>query len=131
MLPLNQDRQSLGLGGLALFASLGTLLCCALPIVLVALGLGSVFAAITLDAPFLVTLAAHHNWMFALSAVLLVLSTWRLSRISECPADPEVAASCAKVKIWTRRVLWLAALIWLTGVFFAYLLLPLRQWLFN
>ncbi len=130
MLPLIRSIQSLGLGGLALFASLGTLLCCALPVVLVALGLGSVFAAITLNAPFLVTLAAHHHWMFALSAALLVLTAWRLSRASECPADLELAASCARAKMWTRRVLWLAAASWLIGAFFTYLLLPLRQWLF-
>lgn len=130
MLPLNRSRQSLGLGGLALFASLGTLLCCALPVVLVALGLGSVFAAITMSAPFLVTLAAHHNWMFASSAALLALTAWWLSRASECLADPELAATCAKVKLWTRRVLWFAVAIWLVGLFFTYLLLPLRQWLF-
>ena len=46
-----------GLSWLTLFASTGTLICCALPIILVTLGLGATVAAFTSSFPLLVTIA--------------------------------------------------------------------------
>ena len=47
------ETQEKSLAWLALFASTGTLICCALPIVFVMLGLGATVAAISLSVPFL------------------------------------------------------------------------------
>jgi mercuric ion transport protein len=72
---------------LALFASTGTLICCALPILLVALGFGSVVAAITSYFPVLVVLSENEGWMFGLSAILLGLTAWLLwGRQMHCPS---------------------------------------------
>ena len=46
-------------GWLILFASTSTLLCCALPILLVSLGLGAVVVSMASSLPFLVTLSQH------------------------------------------------------------------------
>ena len=65
-----------GLSWLALFAASGTLVCCALPIILVTLGLGATVAAWTSTFPILITIAQHKMWVFAGSGALLLLSGW-------------------------------------------------------
>ena len=57
-----------GLGWLTLFVASGTLICCALPIILVTLGLGATVAALSSNAPFLVILTLHKVWVFGGSA---------------------------------------------------------------
>jgi hypothetical protein len=126
---LTDNNQGIGFGALALFASFGTLLCCALPIVLVTLGLGSTVAAVTFKLPFLVVLSGYHNWMFSISALLLGGAAWFVWTRNNCPADPELAAACVRANKWSKRILLLAVAIWVTGAFSAYLMLPLRQWL--
>src|SRR5579871_4828465 len=65
-------RRSGVLGYLSLFTSLGTLLCCALPSLLVLFGLGTTVATILSIAPWLVTLSRHKIWVFATSGVLII-----------------------------------------------------------
>ena len=59
-------------------AVLGTLVCCALPITLVALGAGSVMASVVASAPWVVVLSQHKGWVFGFSGVLLVGNVWVL-----------------------------------------------------
>lgn len=118
------------LGWLALFASTGTLVCCALPILLVTLGFGSVVAALTFRYPLLVTLSDYEGWMFGLSAGLLALAAWfTLGRQAHCPADPVLAARCEHARTVNRWVLTVATVIWSIGFSARFLLLPLRNWL--
>src|SRR6266481_4023744 len=67
--------QGRGAGGVlsygSLFTSFGTLLCCALPSLLVLLGLGATVASVLSGAPWLVTLSRHKNWVFGISGVLI------------------------------------------------------------
>lgn len=125
----NLTRQS-RLGWLALFGSTGTLVCCALPILLVTLGFGSVVAALTLRYPLLVTLSEYEGWMFGLSAVLLTLAAWAIwGRGMHCPADPVLATRCQRTRVINQRVLSGALIIWAIGFTARFLLLPLRNWL--
>ena len=118
------------LGWLALFASTGTLICCALPILLVALGFGSVVAALTSRYPLLVTLSDYEGWMFGISAVLLILTAWLIwRRQTNCPADPDLAARCKHARSINQWVLSGAIIIWSIGFTARFLLLPLRNWL--
>ena len=118
------------LGWLTLFAASGTLICCALPIILVTLGLGATVAAFTSSFPALITIAQHKSWVFAGSATLLLLSGWLMTRAGRtCPADPELARVCARAQVLNRRIYWSAVVIWVVGFFAAYLALPLRIWL--
>ncbi|MEL7130706.1 MAG: hypothetical protein AAGK23_14280 [Pseudomonadota bacterium] len=117
-------------GWLILFSSTSTLICCALPILLVTFGLGAVSATLFDTLPFLVTLARHKLWMFLVSAVLLMVGGWALYRPGRyCPTDPELAALCASAHRWNRRVWWASIFIWAIGFFAAYLSLPLYEWL--
>ncbi|HIF52086.1 MAG TPA: hypothetical protein EYQ42_11280 [Thiotrichaceae bacterium] len=109
-------------GWIILFASTGTLLCCALPIILVSLGLGAVVAAIASNVPFLITLSLYKSWIFSVSGLLLLASGWLLYRSGRtCPTDPEIAALCTKAHQWNCRLYWISAGIWCVGFFFAYI----------
>ena len=72
----SEQRTGLGLSWLALFASTGTLICCAFPILLVSLGFGATVAAITSSIPVLITLSQYKVWIFIISGVLLAGSAW-------------------------------------------------------
>ncbi len=116
-----------GLSWLTLFGTSGTLICCALPILLVNLGLGVTVTAFTSSFPMLITIAQHKMWEFTGSGVLLLLSGWLINRAGRvCPADPELARVCARAHVWNRRIYWSAVMIWSVGFFAAYLTLPLR-----
>lgn len=115
------------LGWLALFASTGTLICCALPILLVALGFGSVVAALTSHYPLLVTLSEYEGWMFGISAFLLGLAAWIIwGRQVHCSTEPNLVARCNHARLINQRVFWLAVIIWSIGFCTRFLLLPLR-----
>src|SRR5437773_12188191 len=56
----------------SLFTSVGTLLCCALPSLLVLLGLGATVASFLSAAPWLVALSHHKRVVFAVSGALII-----------------------------------------------------------
>ena len=126
----NNITSSTRLSWLTLFVSSGTLLCCALPILLVVLGFGSVVAAITSRYPLLVTLSEYEGWMFGISAGLLGLTAWFIwGRKAQCPAEPQLAKLCERARVINQWVFLFAALVWLIGFSARFLLLPLRNWL--
>ena len=111
-----------------LFVTSGTLLCCALPVVLVSMGFGAVVASLNYNIPGLVFLAENKFWTLSLAALLLVVMAWVVWRPNQtCPTDPELAAVCEAAKNWNQRIFWISAVIWSVGFFFSVLLLPLRQ----
>jgi len=123
-------RLETGATWLTLFASAGTLLCCALPIILVTLGMGASVAALTSSAPFLIVLSQHKVWVFAGAALLLALSGWLMYRPGRsCPVDPELGTLCDRTQVWNRRIYWMSVILWGVGFFAAFLALPLRIWL--
>ena len=127
---MRAESQEKRLTWLALFASTGTLVCCALPIALVTLGFGATVAALSSNVPFLVTLTLHKAWVFSASGALLAISGWLIFRPGRtCPTDSELSALCDQTQGWNRRSFWVSVVIWGIGFFTAYLALPLRLWL--
>ncbi len=126
----SDTRAEVALTWVTLFASTGTLVCCALPIILVTLGLGATVAALTNACPLLIKISEYKTWVFACAGLLLLLSAWVMYRPNRaCPTDPELARICAQTLKWNRRILWTSATVWGIGFFAAYLILPLRIWL--
>ena len=116
---------------LSLFTSVGTLLCCALPSLLVLFGLGATVASVLSEVPWLVTMSHHKNSVFAVAGILICGSfiyTYaiapRLQRTSRA-CDPNDPAACQTATRFTRIVLWASAVLYMIGCFSAYILGPL------
>jgi mercuric ion transport protein len=113
---------------LLLFTTLGTLICCAIPILLVTLGMGAAVASMVSAAPWLVGLSMYKGWVFVVSGLMIALSVWAIYRPGRvCPADPELAAACARADKWNRRFTWFSAGLWAIGFFAAFLLPKLQN----
>jgi len=126
---ISEQRTGTGLSWLTLFFSTGALLCCALPILLVSLGLGATVAAITSSFPLLIILSENKIWIFIISGSLLAVSAWLMWRTKgKCPADSATASLCQSTKIWNRRLWFIAATIWGIGFIASYIALPVMQW---
>ena len=104
---LRQHKKEGRVTWLTLFASTGTLVCCALPIMLVTLGMGATVVAMTSTFPVLITLSLHKSWVFVGSGLMLVLTGWLIYRPGRvCPADQELDRLCNKARTWNRRIYW-------------------------
>ena len=106
----------------ALFTSFGTLICCALPALFVALGMGAAVAGLVSEVPQLVWLSEHKIWVFGGSAAMIA-AAWGLhyaARSAPCPADPAQARACARLRLFSSAVLGLAAVAWVIGAFVAF-----------
>jgi hypothetical protein len=108
---------------LSLFASTSTLLCCALPALLVTLGLGASLAGFVSAAPWLVALSKYKVWLFAGSGLMLALAglMHHRARNLPCPIDPAQARACARLRRISAAMLAFSAAIWAIGFFFAFL----------
>ena len=107
----------------SLFASTGTLLCCALPSLLVALGMGATMAGLVTAVPQLVWISQYKVWVFSLSGVLIALAGWMQyrARFEPCPIDPELAKACDQSRKWSGIILIVSASLWSIGAFFAFI----------
>lgn len=116
-------RQNLWTSFIALLASSGTLVCCALPAMLVALGAGAVLSSLVAAVPQLVWISEHKLLVFSLAAVLLTLAgalQWK-NRHAPCPVDPVLAAACTRTRR-TSRVVYLASVgLFAIGGWFAFI----------
>lgn len=121
-------RSNLGVALLTLLASGGTLVCCVLPAVMVALGAGATLAGLVTAIPQLVWLSEHKAGVFGVALALLALSgamLWR-ARSLPCPADPALALACARLRRASVVLWFLAAACTLLGAVFAFLLPALQ-----
>lgn len=121
------------LGFLSLSTSVGTLICCALPILLVSLGMGMAVAGLVSSVPWLVTLSQHKDWVFAGSGSMIGLTiffVYGLPRMRQYLTECRVGngAGCAVADRFTRVLLWFSVAIYAVGIFTAYLYLPI--WLY-
>ena len=121
-------RRNLGVTLLTLLAGGGTLVCCVLPAVMVALGAGAALAGLVTAVPQLVWLSEHKAAVFGLAFTLLVLSgvmLWR-ARTLPCPSDPVLARACTRLRR-VSLVLWSVAMACtVLGAVFAFVL-PVLQ----
>jgi mercuric ion transport protein len=130
--PGHRARRAALLNYFSLFSSFSTLICCALPSVLVLLGMGTAVASLLSAAPWLVILSRHKVWTFSIAGTLIAASfvmTYavapRLREAESCEADDPT--TCSEVSKLSRIILWGSALIWSGGFFVAYLLGPILE----
>lgn len=130
--PVQSAKRAALLSYFSLFSSFSTLICCALPSVLVLLGMGTTVASVLSAAPWLVNLSRHKIWTFSIAGVLIAMSfvmTYlvapRLREGEICAADDPT--TCGEVSKVSRFILWGSALVWSCGFFVAYLLGPILE----
>ena len=88
----------------SLFASSSTLVCCAIPALLVAIGAGAALSSLVSVFPQIVWLSENKTAVFGLAGLMLAGSgilQWR-NRHAPCPTDPALRDACLK----TRKISW-------------------------
>lgn len=121
---VNDNQTTAGIIGSAVLALTGAT-CCALPVALVALGLGSVVASTVSALPWLGELAKYNAITFSLTALILAYSWWRVRRSSQCAAGESRRLRIQQIILWVITALYAASL------FAAYALYPLALFLDN
>jgi hypothetical protein len=122
--PAGELRGSLWSALLSIFTSSSTLVCCALPALLVTLGAGATLAGLVSSFPQLVWLSAHKGLVFGLAGGMLALAGWlqHRARFAPCPADPRLAAACIRTRRISLGLYLLSLAIYAVGAAFAFLL---------
>ncbi len=109
-------------------AVLGTLMCCAFPIVLVTLGAGSVVTSLISTVPWLVVLSRNKEWVFLFAGLVLATDYWILYRSTSVACRPGgVCHVSHPFGRWMRWVFWGSVTLYAVGIGAAYLLLPLAK----
>lgn len=103
--------------------------CCALPTLLVAVGLGGALAGVVSAVPAVTFLSAHKVWVFGIVGALLLASwaavtgrvptAWARARLCPTGASPRNV----------RRLWWIAASLYLLSLGFAYLGAQVARWI--
>jgi hypothetical protein len=112
------------LSATTLLSSAGTLVCCVLPAVLVALGAGAALAGLVTAIPQLVWLSEHKLLVFGIAFGLLITSgaaTW-YSRTLPCPIEPVAAQSCQRLRRINVVLYSIALVSFALGLTFAFVL---------
>jgi hypothetical protein len=114
----------------ALFTSTGTLICCALPAAVAAFAGGAAVTSMISTFPWMVPLSRHKIWIFIGSALMITLSGILIYR-----PQGNVACSitggegCEVAGRFTKFMFWASVIIYGSGTFFAYALVPMMRFL--
>jgi hypothetical protein len=120
------SMRNLGVATGALVAGASTLVCCALPAVLVSLGAGAVLVGLISAVPQLIWLSEHKLAVFGSALLILALSgmvLWRARRLP-CPVDPTAARNCLRLRRVSAALYLVALGAYALGALFA-LVLPI------
>ena len=108
---------------ISLFASTSTLICCAIPSLLVVLGMGATLAGFIGAFPQIVWLSQYKAYVFIGSGLLISLSggIHFVNRNAPCPIEPQLALACKRTRKISLILLVFSASLWLLGAFFAFI----------
>lgn len=119
-----QKLKENSLNFLTLFTSFSTLICCALPALMVSLGLGASLVGLLSKYPELIWLSDNKLILFSVGGALLALGgIWQYkARNMPCPIDPDLRHACLTGRKWSFRIYIVSVIIYLIGFSFAYIL---------
>ena len=108
----------------SLFGSLSTLLCCALPVTLVSIGMGATFASLTSTFPQIIWLTERKDALFIITGILLALSYWLMNRASSqvCPVEPGKREACQTSKGVSHYMFYFSVVMYIVGLAFSYVI---------
>jgi hypothetical protein len=115
-------RRSVWSAWAALAASSGTLVCCALPALLVALGAGAALAGLVSVFPQIVWLSEHKAAVFSVALLAMGASGWMQwrNRSAPCPTDPALRDACLRTRRLSARLFGASLLLLALGAWFAF-----------
>ena len=119
---LNETKTSYIGSLISLFASSSTLICCAIPALLVSLGAGATLASLVAVFPKIVWISEHKEAIFALSSGLMIIGgilQWR-NRNAPCPIDPKQRNTCLKTRKISLQIYWFSLGLLIIGGWFAF-----------
>ncbi|CAM3649478.1 hypothetical protein [Polynucleobacter antarcticus] len=108
---------------LSLFASSSTLVCCAIPALLVSLGAGAALASLVSVFPQIVWISEHKEIIFLISALLMLVGgvmQWR-NRYAPCPIDPDLRRTCLKTRRISMLIYLFSLVLMILGGWFAFI----------
>ena len=107
----------------SLFGSTGTLFCCAIPALLVAIGAGGVMATLYANVPGYTWLVKYKDALFASVLVVLLINGFLLwQRLdAPCPIDKSAAQACIRTRKYSIVLYFISITLFLIGFFFAYI----------
>lgn len=107
----------------SLFASSTTLVCCAIPALLVALGAGAALSSLVAVFPQVVWLSEHKLELFAFAGVALAIAGWLQwrARHAPCPVEPSLRNACLKTRKASLRVYIASVALYVIGGWFAFI----------
>ncbi|MCY7305905.1 MAG: hypothetical protein LH632_07110 [Rhodoferax sp.] len=106
----------------SLFTSSGTLVCCALPALLVGLGAGAALSSLVSAVPQIVWLSEHKEGLFTFAVAMTLVGgamQWR-NRSAPCPTSPSLRDACLRTRKTSARLYGASVLILLVGGWFAF-----------
>jgi hypothetical protein len=118
-----ETRSGLWSSFASLFASSGTLVCCAIPALLVALGAGAALSSLVSLFPQVVWLSEHKEQLFGLAGLMMIGSgalQWR-NRSAPCPIDPALRDVCLKTRKTASKLYAASVVLYLIGGWFAFI----------
>ena len=128
-LPMSDDglaaaRTGIWASAASLFASSGTLVCCALPALLVALGAGAALSSLIAVVPQLVWLSEHKEGLFIFAGLMLAGSGWLQwrNRFAPCPANPALRDACLRTRRMSAWVYGASLAVYAVGGWFAFVM---------
>jgi len=119
---LAESRGGLWSSLASLFASSSTLVCCAIPALLVALGAGAALSSLVSIFPQVVWLSEHKETLFGFAGLMMVGSgalQWR-NRSAPCPINPALRDACLKTRKTAITLYAVSVVIFLIGGWFAF-----------
>jgi len=119
---ITESRGSLWSSLASLFASSSTLVCCAIPALLVALGAGAALSSLVSIFPQVVWLSEHKEQLFGFAGLMMIGSgalQWH-NRSAPCPTDPALRNACLKTRKTASTLYAVSVVLYLIGGWFAF-----------
>jgi len=113
----------------SLFATSSTLVCCAIPALLVALGAGAALSSLVSVFPQVVWLSEHKEGLFVVAGLAMTASGWLQwrNRTASCPVDPRLRDACLRTRKVSLRVYLASVAFYSIGGWFAFIQAWLSQ----
>lgn len=108
---------------LTLFASSSTLVCCAIPALLVSLGAGAALASLVAVFPQIVWISENKEIIFLISTFLMLIGgivQWR-NRYAPCPVDPKLRQACLRTRKVSLGLYLISLVLLIIGGWFAFI----------